>query len=173
MSTKKNTLLGLNLLALVIVGSLLTASAVAAFSGGKGLKGNFDSEEFQAKMAEKKALMEQMQEEVDHVVTPIENGVEITVTTDNPELLEKIQNRPERTPRHPEMETETEKSVEELENGIKITITSDDPELVEKIQTRAEEKPFGLGHRPFGKRCGPGMRHPFSPESDLKPEPLQ
>lgn len=89
MSKSKNTLLGLNLLALVIVGILFTASVVGAFHGKKGDWA--DSEKFKEKFAEKHAMMEEMQKEINHEISLIDNGVVITITTDNPELLEQIQ----------------------------------------------------------------------------------
>jgi TusA-related sulfurtransferase len=85
----------------------------------------------QAKMAE-------LREKIDHQIEPLENGVVITVTTTDPELVAKIQNRPFKGPKFTTSQTEIAK--ENLENGVRITVTSDDSELVAKMHERLEKR---------------------------------
>ncbi len=80
---------------------------------------------------------------VERKVTKIENGIEITVTSTDPEVVTKLQSRTGRPARN-EAITRTRTNIE---NGVKITITSDDPELVEKIQNRKAHKRGKRGGR--------------------------
>ena len=91
---------------------------------------------------------ERLRDKVERVVNNIDNGIEIVVTSDDPEIVAKLQSRKGRSPRN-EVITRTKVN---LENGIKITVTADDEELVEKIQKRKDHKRKRGGRRGFGKR---------------------
>lgn len=85
-----------------------------------------------------------MNPEVNRSVENIDNGVVITLTTDDAEVLEKLQTVPAEMPdRFPGDEDDITRSIEKIENGIVLTITSEDPETVEKIQEH-EGRPFGM-----------------------------
>lgn len=73
--------------------------------------------------------------EVDHEKVDIENGIVLTITTENSEILAKMQARAqeEHEGRGPFGDSVT-REVEILENGIQVTLTSNDPEIVEKLQ---------------------------------------
>ena len=76
-------------------------------------------------------------------VENIDNGIVLTITSDDAEIVEKIQNRE----RQDSKNEAVNKTVEEVSNGIKITITSDDAELVEKIQERSGKRMEKRGNR--------------------------
>jgi TusA-related sulfurtransferase len=93
---------------------------------------------------------------IERSVENIENGVIITLTSDDPEVVEKLQNPPEHPPQM-EGAPEINHELELLDNGVRITITSEDPEVVAKIQ----EQPFGKGpgKGPHGPMNGPMMEN--------------
>lgn len=111
----------------LIVG-MLGVAAVSAATPGEG-------ESFEDRQA--------FQELVDREVTQLDNGVQILITTDDAEALEKVQSH-----EGPEREG-VDASRELLDNGVLVTITSDDSEQVERIQAHAERGPRGRrgGHR--------------------------
>ncbi len=78
--------------------------------------------------------------DINREVTNIDNGVEITLTSDNEEAVEFLQNRPEREPKNENVT----RTIENLDNGIKITITSDDEEEIAKIQEHTEPEEMGM-----------------------------
>ena len=86
--------------------------------------------------------------QVEREVSIIDNGVVITLTSENQEVVDKLHNPPEHD--HEPHNEEVEREVENLENGIEITLTTDDPEILERIQTRAENgkwHPRGRHHK--------------------------
>lgn len=72
-------------------------------------------------------------EDLTHTVELIDNGVIITITTDNEESLALIQEKASEEPKGPKME-EVDREIELISNGVQITLTSEDPEVVEKLQ---------------------------------------
>lgn len=91
---------------------------------------------------------------VERVIEKLDNGVRITLTSDDPEVVARLQQGPPegRRPR-PETINETR---EPIDNGVVITITSDDPAEVERIQRMAERGFGGPGGRGPGGPGGPG-----------------
>lgn len=95
----------------------------------------------------------QIFESVDREITYLDNGVEIEITSDDAEVVEKIQERhsgdkPEREGKNaPEDAPEIDMEVEMIEDGVILTITTDDADAVERIQEHAENpKPHKGGH---------------------------
>ncbi len=145
----------------------LMASQASAFRGGEGSADRYQEmralylesasyEDFQAKMevkrTEREASRTAFQESITKTVTNLSNGVSVTVTSDDSEVVEKLQNKPEREAREGSEITTVKIN---LTNGVKITTTTDNSELVEKIQSRAERKENGRGHgKGHGKRGG-------------------
>ena len=90
-----------------------------------------------------------------------DNGVVIELTTNDPDVLARLQehhtgheDHPRKGPRH----FEAAKDVMLIENGIRITITADDEETIAKIQEKFESGDFGqVGmHGPNGHAGGFG-----------------
>lgn len=80
---------------------------------------------------------------VDRSVEKIENGVVLTLTTDDADTLQKLQDWSTETPDHePEFMQNVTRTVVQLDNGVQITLTSDDSDTVTKLQ----EGPLGGGH---------------------------
>lgn len=82
----------------------------------------------------------QFMENVDRSLEEIDNGVVITLTTDDADTLEKLQQMEENLDesKRPDFMQEVERSVEILDNGVQITLTSEDAEIVEKLQNMPE-----------------------------------
>lgn len=95
----------------------------------------------------------EFQELVDKDVTILDNGVQIVLTTEDAEALERLQSREERAPKG-----ENATAVRELlSDGVRVTITSTDAEEVERIQQHAERGPRAHGPRGEGERgCDKG-----------------
>ena len=74
--------------------------------------------------------------EVERVMTPLPNGIAITLTSEKEEVVERLQARKPKTSQRDGV-TRTR---ELIENGVRVVITADDSVLVEKIQRRAEKK---------------------------------
>jgi hypothetical protein len=85
---------------------------------------------------EKQESRENFREKTTRNVENIDNGITMTITSDDSEIVEKIQSRDRRDPKNESVA----KIVENISNGIKITITSGDDELVEKIQSRSGDR---------------------------------
>lgn len=83
---------------------------------------------------------------VERSVEDIENGVVITLTTDDADTLTKLQNKADEAPADDApFADEVTREIILLDNGIQITLTSDDPSVVEKLQNMPD-KP---GHPSF------------------------
>lgn len=89
--------------------------------------------------------------EVERTIENISNGIVMTMTSEDAEVVEKLQNREDKKPNRDEVT----RTVVKISNGIKVTITSDDEEIVEKIQNR--EKREGK-HSGRGRGQGRGMQ---------------
>lgn len=114
-------------------------------------------------------------ENINHDVENTENGVIITVTSDDAEAVEHIQSRLDKEAKHDQMHEERHsqllekhpelaekmaekeakraqinRDIELIDNGIQITISTDNPDLVEEIQERAEDGP-NHGKRHHGR----------------------
>lgn len=87
-----------------------------------------------------KAEMESMQEKITRSVENIENGIVQTVTSDDADIVAKIQTQHSNMPQRGN--DKISRIVENITNGVKITITSDDADMVEHLQNRSEK---GMG----------------------------
>ncbi|MCF7830727.1 hypothetical protein K9M41_01890 [Candidatus Gracilibacteria bacterium] len=122
---------------------------------------NNDFESFKKVMEEKRqSYMEDRQTSQDSItreVISIDNGVEMTLTSTDPEVVVRLQSREERAPRN----SEVTRVKENITNGIKITITSDNEELVKNIQSGKEKMSargrMGRGGRGFVSKLGRGQ----------------
>jgi len=109
---------------------------------------NNDFESFKVKMQkmqeERQAEQKKFQDSVTREVTNIDNGIVMTMTSSNPEIVAKLQApREERGPKHDDVQNVTEN----IENGVRITITSTDADTVTRLQTKKEGKGFGMHGR--------------------------
>ncbi len=82
-------------------------------------------------------------QDVTRSVEKIDNGVVITLTSDDADVVQKLQDH---QPQH-EMENVT-RTVVNLDNGVQITLTSDDADTVQKLQEGPKEGPRGGGFHP-------------------------
>ncbi|NJP03902.1 hypothetical protein HC823_01365 [Candidatus Gracilibacteria bacterium] len=143
----------------VATGTVALASSASAFWGGDMTAEKFeefktmvsqsvDFESFRETMKSRhegmKAEREAFQESITRSVENIDNGVIQTLTSEDPEVVTKLQSREDREPQGPHAE-DISRVVENISNGIKITLTSDDAEIVERIQNRAENPNMGKG----------------------------
>ncbi|MBM3216753.1 hypothetical protein FJZ36_17805 [Candidatus Poribacteria bacterium] len=76
-------------------------------------------------------------------VTLTDTGIEILLTSDDPTVVERLQNRPEDARPRPDDVVVT---VTNVDNGVLVTETGTTAEAIERIQTRAQEPPRG-SHR--------------------------
>ncbi len=168
--------LGIGLTALSLGAVLITPTA-DAFWGGNGngvnsqekfvemqqMMQSFSSwEDFNKAMTEKresrKAERSTMRDQISHEAKKIENGVVITITTDNAEALEKMQKRHEnRANRDGKFRENVSRSEETLENGFRITMTTEDSDTLTRLHERADNG-WKMGKRRGGQR-GHGNRN--------------
>lgn len=78
-------------------------------------------------------------ENVSRTVEDIENGVVITLTTEDAETLEKLQSMPTDAPADGPFADEVTREITLLDNGVQITLTSEDASVVEKLQSMPDE----------------------------------
>jgi hypothetical protein len=87
-------------------------------------------------------------EDIERSVVNIEDGVVLTITSDDEEAIAALHERANREPGEvPQAEKfekrpEIDHDVKILDNGVEITITSEDPEVVTQLQEH-EGRPFG------------------------------
>ena len=74
-------------------------------------------------------------------VEDIENGVIITLTTDDADTLEHLQNIPTDDPDKGPFADQVTREIALLDNGVQITLTSDDARVVERLQNMDEMPP--------------------------------
>ncbi|MCF7917876.1 hypothetical protein K9L27_02640 [Candidatus Gracilibacteria bacterium] len=166
----KNIVLG----SLALIATFFLSSANAFWGGGEGrnltqekfeeMKQLFTNNTFEsfktimeAKREEMKAKHEEMQtlrETITRNVENIDNGVVITMTSDNADAVAHLQYR--ENEKEPRQEGVT-KVTENISNGIRITITSDDEDMIEKLQTRHSDESTGLGWGKDGKEGKKGF----------------
>ncbi|MCD6218509.1 hypothetical protein J7L05_11740 [bacterium] len=96
---------------------------------------------------------------VDRTVTNIDNGVIIELTSSDPDVVKRIQERKE-TRRGGGGDNcdspKAKRTVENIKDGVRITITSDDPDTVKQIQEKAKKRKRGRKGRGGGKGNGGG-----------------
>lgn len=137
------------LFALMLIVALVSSSDVSAdeeTQKGFGEIRNEKSLRFQnSEMQEKKQFIRNIaNRSVDFEL--IENGVIITMTSDNEKIIEKLQSKEHKTP----INEKVNKVYENIENGIRMIITSDDQETIAHIQ-EFSQKPRFEGMK-FGKK---------------------
>ncbi len=135
------------------LGVMLVTPTANAFWGGntsesftemKQMIQSFNSwEDFREAMKEKreagKVERETMQEKVSHEVEKLENGVVITTTTDDADVLEKMKERHEKGEnRQGRNQENVVRLVETLENGFRTTITTEDEDTLTRLHDRAD-----------------------------------
>ncbi len=137
----------------------MTADKFAEFKTMVAQSSDFESfrEAMDARREAMQAEREAFQEKIDHSVENIDNGVIRTITSDDADVVAKLQSREQRERKGPHAE-DVSRVVENISNGIKITITSDDADMVERIQNQSENPRMGRGEgkgrngkRGFGK----------------------
>ncbi len=100
------------------------------------------------------------QDNITRTVTNIENGVRIEVSTDDPALVQRIQERHAESANHPRgrMFKNVTRTVTDTDTGVVIEMTSDDPDVVAQLQKR-----FAEGSGPGFGRWNRGPRGPMAP----------
>lgn len=151
-------------------GALLITPTVNAFSGG-GQEGEMTAERFiemkqmfasyssveafQEAMQEKREARqverEAMKEKISHEITKIENGVVIKVTSDDANIVEKIQENQEKKGNREHGAEDITRTVVEIEDGLQITMTTTDSDRLEKMHERADNGWEMKGDRQGGK----------------------
>ncbi|MFT7183758.1 MAG: TusA-related sulfurtransferase [Oceanicoccus sp.] len=134
----KTNLLSTGLLALTIGvmgfgAGIATQAADASHNGNEEFKGEGDKPE--------------IIENIDREIENLDDGVQITITSEDSEAVEKIQERhtngdENKGPQNDDVEFD----VELIDDGVLVTITSDDDETVERIQEHAENPQEGKGN---------------------------
>ncbi len=108
--------------------------------------------------AAREATREARQSLVFHEVEKIDNGVIVTITTDDADALARMRERQENGQNGNGQGLNREnvsRSIETLANGARITITTDDADTLERLHARADEGwKMGRGHG----RGGRGMK---------------
>lgn len=128
MDTQKNIAIALVLASTLTLG---TAAYVSAAEGESSkLFGSF------AQRGGHHFLMKS--EEVNRSESKISNGVQITITTENAEILEKLQE--DDMPKKERPNNNITRTQVNTDNGVIITKTSDDPEVVEKMHEKLDKK---------------------------------
>jgi len=96
------------------------------------------SAEMEAKIIERKTKLAEKRENIDLNIVDGEDNLVITLTTEDAETLEKLQNKKNRANRRFSegrgIRSKLTKTVENLDNGVQVTITTEDAEALEKIQ---------------------------------------
>lgn len=110
------------ILAAVLAVPVVAASSFVAINAD-AFQGSESEELFQI---DRSTITEQM--------TKLDNGYQMTVTTDNPDTLEALHAKVDRKV----LKQSINRQVENLDNGVRITITSDNEEAVAKILERQE-----------------------------------
>ncbi len=72
-------------------------------------------------------------------VEDIENGVVITLTTEDADTLEKLQSMPAEAPADAPFKDEVTREITLLDDGVQITLTSEDETVVEKLQNMPDQ----------------------------------
>jgi TusA-related sulfurtransferase len=96
---------------------------------------------------------------VDRSVTNIDNGVIIELTSSDPDVVKRIQERKETRRGGGGNNCDSpkaERTVKNIKDGVRITITSDDPDTVSQIQEKAKKRKRGRKGRGGGKGNGGG-----------------
>lgn len=135
-----------------IVSSFLVLGIIAAGAGGASVVSSANADETQIERPEMESG--NFVKKVTRTVENIDNGVIITLTTDDATELERLQHMTEMPEHGPGggLMAEVDQAFNVLDNGVQITLTSEDPDIVEKLQNLPEEGPFGPGHGGHGPK---------------------
>jgi len=92
------------------------------------------------------------QKNIEREITYLDDGVEIEITSEDNEAVDKIHERHEneQAPKNAD-EHDVNRSVEYTDDGVIVTITSDDPDEVSRIQEFADEGPKKHGPKHGGE----------------------
>lgn len=135
-----------------IVSSFLVLSLIASGVGGASLINRAAADDTEIERPAKNPEM--FIKKINKTVEKIENGVIITLTTDDATELERLQTMTEMPMHGPGggFMDEVDQAVNVLDNGVQITLTSEDAEMVEKLQNLPDEGGFGPGHGGHGPK---------------------
>lgn len=143
---KSKIFAGIGLLSLLLA---VTFLSVDAFGGRGGMRGGFGGEGIRNNGEERGGFLND--EKVVRTVSNIDNGVEITMASEDADTATRLQSMPE--PKNAPLNEKITSKRENIENGVKITITSADAETVKQIQERSAEAKKGVFGR-GGQRGG-------------------
>lgn len=119
MNTKSLSALSLMAASALTLGTLI-APQVNAFNGDQG-----DRE-----------AMQELHQQITHEITKLDNGIQMTITSENAEALEFIREHEEK---HSQKQRDNVNvTTTDLDNGVQVTITSEDSEVIEKLHERAD-----------------------------------
>ncbi len=91
-----------------------------------------------------------------HEVVNLENGIRVTITSDNADQIALLQQRiAAATPANCPYAAQVQRSAETVANGVVLTLTSDDAETVAWLQANPPSGPRGNGAG-LGQRAGQG-----------------
>ena len=151
----------------VVAGSILLASGISFANMGemKGdmMKPMFSEEHFnemkqmfmnndfasfktamEQKHAEHQAKQAKFKDSVTREVTNIDNGIVMTMTSTDPEMVAKLQTEKENKFKNKKADRAVTHTKENIENGVRITITSSDADTVTRLQSKKEGKGFPM-----------------------------
>ena len=126
---KKNNLLKLLTLGLLVGGAVTAVAGQSVDASELEQRGN----------GHKPGGMMFLSEDIERTVETIDNGVVITLTTDDEEALEKLLDMPSDMPEDAPFADDVTREITVLDNGVQITLTSEDADVVERLQNMPEE----------------------------------
>ncbi len=110
-------------------------------------------EAMEAKREERRAEREAMKEQITHTSTKIDNGVILTITSDDISVVEQIkENHAKKTERKGNRENNLTRTVVEIDNGLQITITTEDADALTRLHDRADNGWENMGRHGKNKR---------------------
>lgn len=111
------------------------------FQGNKNF-GNFEKREFSGKKRGKFARrgMHQNMEGVEHNVTKLSNGLRVVMTSDDSEVVTKLQEQATNRSERAQNRENVNVTVTNLSNGVQIDTTTTDAEILEKMHEKADRK---------------------------------
>lgn len=135
-----------------ILSSFMVLSLIASGVGGASLvnRAAADDSEIERPAKDREMFIKK----INQTMETTENGVIITLTTDDATELERLQTMTEMPMHGPGggFMDEVDQAFNVLDNGVQITLSSEDPEVVEKLQNLPEKGAFGPGHGGHGPK---------------------
>jgi len=119
------------------------------------------SDDQKVKKWQKRVKHKNLKESITKTVSNLDNGVQITLTSNNSEAITKLHEKADKMAERESRRESVSNSVTKLSNGIVIMMTSTNEKTVEKIQNRAERGKYHGMKKRFGKNGGKrrGVRH--------------